>query len=332
MFALQSNITIGTFTGIKPNNVNIKKSIYEYVDKAIIKLPASARLTFENKDVVVSAETAKQFNESDKVLIQLGYNGSLKTEFEGFVSRINYTQPVEVECEGYSYQLRKKQYTGTQTKVELKALLQILIAGTDIILDANTESFVIDKIILEGKTGTSILEEIKDLTKGRLRFHFIGKILFGGLIYIKPNGLSVNTTADVKYKLGWNVIKDNNLKYRTASSINTTVIYKGHLKNGTVVQAQSGDGSGELITVDQHDVTDQASLQKLADAHRSSLSYDGYEGKITGFLQPYCEHGYKAFLIDDKYQERNGNYLVDSIEVSYGMQGARRSVGIAFKL
>jgi hypothetical protein len=46
-------------------------------------------------------------------------------------------------------------------------------------------------------------------------------------------------------------------------------------------------------------------------------------------LQPYSEPGYTAALTDEKFPERSGNYLIDSIEVNYGMQGARRIVGIA---
>jgi len=54
----------------------------------------------------------------------------------------------------------------------------------------------------------------------------------------------------------------------------------------------------------------------------------GYEA----FGQPYCEPGYKAILIDDKYKERGGNYLVTSTEVVYGMNGFRRTVKIGNQL
>jgi hypothetical protein len=57
MFALTSNITIGKFFNVKPNNVRINKSIYEYVDKAVIKLPASARLQLQHADDVISSST-----------------------------------------------------------------------------------------------------------------------------------------------------------------------------------------------------------------------------------------------------------------------------------
>ena len=332
MFVLQSDITIGAYKHVKPHNVRIKKSLYEYVDRAVTQLPASAILVHEKRESTTTVETAKQFAEGDFVNIKLGYNDSFQTEFEGFVSRINFTQPCEIECEGYSYLLRIRQYTGVYKSIQLKALLHMLVDGTGILLDENIPDFLIEKIILEGKSGTAILENIKDISSGLIRIYFRGKTLYAGLLYVKDGSLSSATVSQVKYKLGWNVIKDNNLKYRTAKSYNVTVIYKGRKKDGSMVEVQSGDGTGEKIETKTAEITDVASLQQLADAHRAAISYDGYEGKITAFLQPYCEHGYRALLTDDRYPQRNGRYLVDSIEISYGMQGARRTVGLAFKL
>ena len=324
MFVLNSDITIGKYVQVKPHDVKITKSIFEYVDRAKITLPITARIVREGKVITATAETAKQFAEGDKVVIKLGYNGILRQEFEGFVSRINFTAPLEIECEGYSYQLRKKMLTGTVVKIKLKDLLKKITEGTDIVLDETIPDFVIDKLILEGKNGVRILEELQGTSKQLIKFFFTGNKLYGGLQFLKIK-------ADVKYRLGWNVIKDNNLKLREAKNDEVTVNWIGENKDGTKTHAKKGT-KGVVKTRTSHVITDADSLQKLADAEHKKLSYDGYEGKITTFGQPYCEPGYRAILDDKKYPERSGHYIVNNTEVSYGMSGFRRSIGIGEKI
>lgn len=342
MFVLNSNITIGAFKHVTPNEVRVSKSIYEYVDKAVIKLPISVRVK-QNGIVTTSVtETPKVINEGMAVTIQLGYNGSLKTEFTGFVSRVNFTSPCEVECEGYSYVLRNATYLKTFKQTELKEILKYLVAGTSVKLDEKTiPSFKIEKLVLQNHSGTEVLELIKKISENTIRFYFRGNVLYAGLLFLPPSN-------DVKYQLGWNVIKDGNLKLRQAKNQDVVIHFIGEKKDGTKVQVQVGKrtvtkdhvitttGSagttGETKIIKTHAVTDEATLNAMANAKLKTLQYDGYEGKITAFLQPYCEPGYRAVLTDKKYPERSGNYIVESVEVSYGMSGARRVVGIGAKL
>lgn len=341
-FALCSNITIGTYKRVKPHEVKVQKSMFEYVDKASIKLPITARIVRAGEVITATAETPKQFTEGDAVTIQLGYNNKLQTEFEGFISRINFTSPVEIECEGYSYQLRKKTYKKTFVKTELVDVLQYLVGGTDIKLDtANIPGFVIDKLVLQDHSGTEVLEMIKKLSDNTIRIFFTGKLLYAGLQYLKVK-------FDVKYQLGWNVIKDGNLKLRQAKNQDVVVKFIGEKKDGTKVKVEHGGktvtranvisttgtagSTGEVKIIKTHSVTDEATLKAMAAAKHKSLSFDGYEGKITTFGIPYCEPGCRAIVTDPKYAERGGNYIAESIEVSYGMSGYRRTVGIGAKL
>jgi hypothetical protein len=349
MFALNSDITIGQY-GMKPHDVRVQKSIYEYVDKATIKLPISARIKNTNSldDTFSIVETAKQFKAGDKVIIKLGYNGALETEFEGFVRRINFTSPVEVECEGYSYQLRIQSYKKTFTHVQLLDVLKYLVQGTDIILDEkNIPAFKIDKLCLTGANGCKALEEIKKISHNIIQIFFTGNRLWAGLIFLNATGSVENypTKQLVHYRLGWNVIKDNNLKQRESNG-DVVMVYEGIKKDGTKEKAivngkvhkvnakvvQSSGGAGMNKTVRTHSITDAATLKNMALAAQYKFNYDGYEGKITAFLQPFCQPAYMAFLEDLKYPERTGTYNVESTDVTYGMKGARRIVGIGIKL
>jgi len=240
-------------------------------------------------------------------------------------------------CEGYSYQLRKKTYLYAFKNAELVDVLKYLVKGTDIVLDKNIPGFKIEKLLLQNHSGTEVLENIKKISDNTINLFFTGNVLYAGLQY-------ANTKADVKYQIGWNVIKDGNLKLREAKNEQVTVNYIGEKKDGTKVKVNgkakdhviktsaSSSNGGETKVIKTHAVTDENTLQGMADKKLSLLSYDGYEGKITAFLAPYCEPGYRAILIDNKYPARGGNYLIDTTEVTYGMSGARRIVGISFKL
>ncbi|SEW01881.1 hypothetical protein SAMN05428988_1308 [Chitinophaga sp. YR573] len=352
MFVLNSNITIGLFKKVKPVEVKINKSLYEYVDRAVIKLPITARIIRAGQVITESVETAKQFTEGDKVSIELGYNGTLKPEFEGFINRINFTDPLEIEAEGYSYQLRNKTYQRTFVRTELIDVLRYLVQGTDIVLDEeHIPSFILDKLVLQQHSGTEVLELIKKISHNTIQAYFRGNILFAGLV-LTDVITRKNTTPDVKYRLGWNVVKDDNMKLRQAKNQNVTVRFLGlektggtqmaeaesefftvgKAKNKTVKIVGEAGSDGETKVIKTHVVTDKETLGKMAKEMLSTLSYSGYEGKITAFLQPYCLPGYRAAIEDLKYQERSGTYLIVSIEVTYGVRGARRIVQIGIKL
>lgn len=348
MFVLNSDISIGKFIGIKPIEVRLRKSLYEYIDKAIIKVPITARIIQSGKIVTQSTESAKQFSEGDKVLIKLGYNGRLYTEFEGFISRVNFTSPVELECEGYSYILKKRTYKRTFVKSQLIDILRYLVQDTEIVLDEkNIPSFVIDKLILQEHSGTEVLELIKKLSHDTIQANFSGNVLYAGLVLLDIRK-RVNTIPDVKYRLGWNVVKDDNLKLREAKNQNVTVKFLGIQKNGEIAEAEEGyilspqkktvktvgkaGTDGETKVVKTYTVTDKDALQKMAQEMSNKLSYTGYEGKITAFLQPFGKPGDRCELEDQRYKERSGSYLVESTEVVYSTGGARRSVNIGIKL
>ena len=245
-------------------------------------------------------------------------------EFEGFVSRVNFTSPLEIECEGYSYQLRKQNLKGTYKNIELKDLLKIITAGTDIVLSDNIPSFKIDKIVLQGKDGCRVLEEMKGTSKQLIRFFFLGNLLYAGLAFSNPKGI-------VKFKMGWNVIKDGGLKLRQAKNQNYEVNWVGEKNDGSKTSVKSGN-KGVIKTHVSHMITDTSTLQKLSDAEHKKLSFDGYEGKITAFGIPFCQISDKAILTDEKYPERGGNYIVENTEVTYGMSGFRRTIEIGAKL
>lgn len=324
---LTSDITIGQYRFKGVNDLIIKKSVHNYTDTATLKLPATAVLKRNGVKPTQSMQTAKQFKVGDKVSINLGYDGNFKKEFVGFVKRVNFTVPVEIECEGYSWVLRNKKNIAKSWKsTTLKEVLQEMVKGTDIVLHPKIPHMPLKNIVLNNANGVQVVDYIKGLLKGVLTACFIDNVLFVGLSYMDL------VEKTVKYKLGWNTIKDDDLKYHQAEDVTVKIELQFRKDSGKQVTTTAGTAGGIVKRDTLTAVTDEKSLQDIAKAKLLQESFNGYEGKITTFLVPYVQHGYRAELKDPKFSEREGNYFVESVETSFGVGGARRKVEIGLKL
>ncbi len=335
-FTLNSIITIGAYKFKGVHEVKISKSIYHMNETCLIKLPTTFRLRKYDKLSTVSVSTALQFTEGEKVEVKLGYNGNYKTEFEGFVRRLDFSTPCEIECEGYVYQLRKKKLTPkTFVGVDFKDIIRYIIEGTDIVLSASMkkESIKVEKFIIKTDTGAEVLQQLNKHLTGVLNITFHGKELYAGVTYLDATGTTNGQVLEtVKYKMGWNVIKDNGLRLRIPPVDKVNIQITGVNTDGTKVRVKSDNTSENIKRIRTHSVTDQASLNYLAKLHQQKETYTGYEGKITGFGIPFCEHGWRVELTDPRYTERDGVYLADSVEVIFGLRGFRRIVGLGVKI
>lgn len=323
-FKLTSYIEIGKYRlrgGV--NNVNIKKSVKNIVDTASIKIPALGR-AFENTTLPsTSVETASLFREGDKVKIDLGYNNNNLTEFVGFVRRVNLSSPVLIEMEGYAWQLRKKTITASWRNVTIRQILEKVTEGTDIVLSDLIPDTNLIRLTIPNQTGLQVLEYLKE--KLLLTVYFDGNVLYAGL----EEGIK---KGEVKYRLGWNVVRDDQLKYRIADDNQVRVRIVQKLQNGEQVLYETGDKNGEIVKREVPNWEDKTQLQKLAEKVLAEKKFTGFEGKITGFLEPYCQPSYTAQIIDRKYGKRDGKYFIASTEINFGMQGARRIVEITRRL
>lgn len=330
-FKLNSIITIGQYRFRGVNEVVIKKSMHSPTNTCNIKVPTSSRLTINGKietESIIESRTATRFNEGDAVKVELGYNGRYDLHFIGFVRRINFNTPLEIECEGYSYQLRKPMTPKTFVNVDYTIIIKYIIQGTDIVLsDAMNmvRSIPVAKFVIETETGIQALERLNKTLKGVLAIVFHGKELYMGI----DNLLNKGT---VKYQLGWNVIKDDQLKLRDPGnmkvSIETTVIRK----DGTKEKVKIGDNTTNIKKDKSIAIQDIESIKYLNEQRLKKEKYTGYEGVISAFGSPFCQHAYQVELTDLRYKERNGTYLVDSVSIIYNMSGFRIKPGIGVKL
>jgi len=340
-FKLNSIITIGKYRFRGVNDVHIKKSIHSITDTCNIKIPASARLRTKNDlitDSVEFVETSKQFKPGDKVVVQLGYNGNYNQEFVGFVRKLNFTVPLEVECEGYVYQLRQPLPSKVFNNVDYRVIVKYIIQGTDIVLSpemSTIQSFPVDNFRINAITGAQALEDLQKHLKNTLIMFFVDNKLYVGLddLYNNGPGHYIDKTNTVKYLIDWNTIKSNDLKMVDPGNITIKVTVGNGKKDGTVQMIVGGDKTStheQKLTVNI--ASDPTLLASIANIHANQQKYLGYEGKVTAFGLPFCQHSWKIIFTSKRYKELEGSYLCDAIEVRYNMSGFRRIPSLGHKI
>lgn len=356
-FVLQSRIKIGQYAfpgGV--HELKISKNIHCIVDTATLKIPglgqvvslkgiantALALVGLGNTAVAKnlpnsSVKNAELFKEGDPVSIDLAYNGDYRNEFRGFVRRVNQTTPITIEMEGYAWQLRNQNILASWGTTTVKEVLQRIIQGTDIVLSPDIPVIPLTNYHTHNHNGLDILEDMKH--RMLLTVYFIDNMLYVGL---EEGSTTVNTDgttsltgiAEVKYSIGYNCVTNQpDLKRRLGKDNLIRVRLIVRHKTGKQTLYEAGDTNGAVQTVNMPYLRDQGNLQALVAARLKRLKYDGFEGRLTGFLQPFCLPGWKATLTDKRYDgARAGTYFIFGTEVIFGVKGGRRIVEIGYRL
>ncbi len=316
MYVLCSEITIGDKLLSTVNSVEVQRSLYNITATAKIKVPVTAVLKHENVQTIT--ETAKEIAIGDKVIIKLGYDSRMYTEFVGYVRRLNYTAPLEIICEDEFYKTRftQVQFSGSTT---LKALLE----KCGLTVGYATE-FTIAQYESRNRSANQILKDLATRYSLNIWFDIEGKVY--------AHAINEVVSEIVKYKLRYNVINDDDLTYHYASDVKIKIKAKCINRDGTEVEATVGSEGGDERTVYFYDVESESELLALANGELLRRSYDGYSGSITTFLEPPCQPTYVAEIEDDVYPTRNGSYLIEGVTTTYSRSGARRVVEIGIKI
>lgn len=326
MFVLGLHITIttgtDTITFTSAKSVRVKKSVLTPVITALLEVPTSARLIKDGKIQTESVQTAKTFNAGDKIEIKAGYDGQLVTEFTGFIKRINFTTPCQIECEGYSYKLRRTDlFNARYQNAKVKSLLTTILKDTGISLHPDSQDITVTNLHLSGKNALEAIVGVMSAT-GCVAFFPTPTELYVGLKY----GALANET--VNYKMGVNVIKSPDLKYRTAEDQKAYYNITYQDSKGKVKHTSFGTKGGETFNYNFGAISDVAAAKALAQVKSSSHIYEGYEGKMTTFLQPYCAPSYTAHIMDDNYNQREGDFIVTGTELIVNRSGGRRIIEV----
>lgn len=314
MFKLVSKITFDDGADLEPlqfvNNVEIETSWQTFTDTATLTLP----FKLKNNGEVITVGSSGLFKRGTKVKIELGYLPNLVTEFEGYISNILPDSPLVIECQDASWLLKQSTITKSEKGADLGDFLEAVVDG---VIEINAVEANIGAMRLTRVTALQVLEELKK-TYGLVSF-VRGGILRSGLAYYPEE------SAEHEIIFQRNVISSN-LEYVNRDDIKIKVKAISILPDNTKLEAEAGDDGGTTRTFFAYNITDTKALQTFADNELTKLSFDGYRGDFETFGEPSIQHGDLVTLKDNKFPEREGRYLVDSVTKSFGMNGYRQSV------
>jgi hypothetical protein len=266
------------------------------------------------------------FAKGDFVRVLLGYDNRNTLVFEGFVNRVNYTENLVLECEGYANQLREKYFSKSYQKTTLKQVLTDLIQGTDILLSPRIDDVPLTNVWFKNATAFKVLEWVqKELC---CKVFFDGKYLYAGVskfIYADPG----RSTAPVRLRIGWNVINANALTLQQSESVQINILEKDAA--GTIKKTKSESKKySNVKEVKAREGLPATYIKKIATELQGESDYSGYSGNIECFLEPHVFKCDKIELDDIRFPERTGSYFAEEIEGSFGAQGGRRTVKIRY--
>lgn len=330
-FKMSYEIQLGSKTLLGLESVTINSSVDTLADAAIIKLPSS----IQNK----AFDVEKQIKRGDAVTIKLGYDGNLKTEFEGYIRTISPNVPLTIECEDSIFLTRRAVNDKVFLKTDCGAITKYVASQLNASVGANEKTFSVrihpgisdlkfDKFVIRNATGFEVLQKLKD--DYHVRIYAKGNELNIALPYVD---YTKETDGSVVYDFSRNV-RDSDLKYVKAEDVKVLVKIKGVGKDNKVTEeVTAGEKGGEVVTLaNKHGVTDKTSLQLIAKGKLGLLSFTGYRGNITTFGVPFVDVAYKAKVVDDTYPEREGTYYVRGVNTEFSKDGFKRKVELGVKL
>ena len=111
---------IGTAKVVFPKGTVFRSTV---IGNATVEGKDAGRITTEimQDGVVIEKRSTQQamsevsFKVGQRVKIELGYNGLLKTMFEGYISAYNSASKFEIQCENMAYKLKLKQAPKIET-------------------------------------------------------------------------------------------------------------------------------------------------------------------------------------------------------------------------
>lgn len=310
MFQLNSHIILGDFEFHNIVSVTTKSSYESLTDTCKIVIPR--KVQWEGKPII--AGDNPPIKRGDSVTVQLGYDGELESVFIGFITDIKSGTPIEITCEDMMYKLKQTVVTKSYAQVNLKQLLSdILPTGTPFQCpDVNLGQFRISKASV-----AKVLDKLK--SDYRIYSWFREGKLYSGL------PIFPDLQKTLKFGFQQNITQDDDLQYLRKEDVKLKVKAISMLPNNTKIEVELGDPEGEQRTLHYYNLSKTA-LEATATREIEKLRYEGFRGKFTALGFPAVLHGDIAELADSNISDRNGKYIIKSVERNFGANGYRQII------
>ncbi|KIA87775.1 hypothetical protein OA85_02705 [Flavobacterium sp. AED] len=295
----------------------IECSVDNLADVATIVLPEAVM------NQVLNIES--EINRGTSVLIQLGYDGRLQTEFEGFIQNIITNDgPLKIICEDALFLFRKSVPDVELKPSSLKNIAQYLIDKIDPSFTLSCDYDIsYEKFVIHQATGYDVLKKLQEETKANIYFDTINKVLHVHAPYVEIGGI-------VKYSMQRNIEKSS-LEYLRAIDKKVEVTIESTDSKGKVKSITAGTTGGDKITLKVGPMS-ESDMQKVAAAALKKNSFDGYSGSFDGWLIPFVQPTYSAIIEDTDYPYKTGRYYVIGVKTSFSESGGKRTITPGIKL
>lgn len=348
--------------------INIKKNRQNLTDTATITIPR--KLTYnsgqalspsntslqDNITIPASGDSVEQtfvvgadaiFKRGDEVKIELGYYPNLETRFTGYISHVSSSLPIEIKCENkmwlmkqfavlypaaatHNYTTKQKHsYFAATNSITLKRLIDIILSFQPAdqppiqyeLVDPNMN---IGKWLINNITASKVFEVLKD------RYGLNSYFKDDGILYVGfVNDASQTNIQEFKFEQV--VIDSDKLNWENANDARIKIHGVSMLSDNTKLEYDAGDEGGDTITkicVNQ----DMAGLKKFVTEMLAGFKYTGWRGNLRTFGEPAMNPGDVAILTSLKLPERNGRYLVKSVEIEDGLNGYFQTLELGTKV
>jgi hypothetical protein len=322
------------------HELRIESSWQKFTDTCSITLPRNVQ--------AIRAGAVKNLADlisvGDAVSVAYGYDGNIRPEFAGYVSAVKPGTPFTVECEDAMWLLKRRQLSMAWRSVTLRELLQFVLDknGLSAIPIQELGALVLGKYTVSQATGAQIFDSLKRqfgifcfFRAGTLvagdpyklhgsptvhKFGFRQNIISSDLTYTRKEDIAIHFQGISYLPGGKKIVVDEGGAVKQG---------KAPHKKGAPVAAASqvvnsfSHGAGELRTISAVGLN-EAQLRAFVASEAKRLRFDGYRGSLTGFGLPATEHGDIAQIADPDYPEREGQYAIDKVLKTFGVNGSRR--------
>jgi hypothetical protein len=301
------------------DSCEIECSVDNLTDVATIVLPEA----FMNQTILRDIES--KIGRGSEVIIRLGYDGKLETEFIGYVQNITTNDStLKIICEDALFLFRKSVKDVELKPTSLKKIAQSLVDQIDRSFTVNCDYDInYEKFTIHQATAYDVLKKLQEETKANMYFDTALKVLHIHPPYTEKGG-------ETKYNLHLN-IEQSSLEYKKADDKKIEVTVESTDLNGKVTSVSAGVTGGDKTTLKVGPMN-KSDMLKIAQSALKKNSFDGYEGSFDTWLIPIVKPTYTAIIEDYDYEYKTGRYYVVSVKTSFSASGGVRTITPGIKL
>lgn len=299
------------------SSIDIDESVDNLADTATITLPEAVMNQVLN--------IGDRIGRGSEVVIQLGYDNVLITEFVGYVKDIpTNDSSLKILCEDALFLFRVGVKDAEMKPTTMAKIAQSLLSQIDSSYKLKCDyDIAYEKFVIHQATAYDVLKKLAEETKANIYFNTEKKELHIHPPYLEKGG-------EVIYSMQVNVEKSA-LEYKKSIDRKVEVVVESTNIKGKIDSYTAGTTGGDKVTLKVGAIS-PSDLPKIANAELLRRSADMYEGAIDTWLIPFVKPTYSAKVKDEDYPEKDGTYYVVGVVTSVSEAGCKRTVKLGVKL